>query len=79
MAGLDALLLGVIGAVLSALNGLVLYVLTGLNRKVSDICQKNARDHKELFDSRGVHSDRLRAIETTHHLKGCDAPIKGQS
>lgn len=76
MAGLDALLLVVIGAILSALNASVLYILNDLNKKVSEICQKNAHDHKELFDSRGVHSDRLRAIETTHHLKGCDAPLR---
>lgn len=74
----ETVMLGIVGAALSLLNGLVLYILTGLNKKVSDICQNNARDHKELFGSLNVHSDRLRAIETTHHIKGCDLPLRGR-
>jgi hypothetical protein len=53
-------------------NGLTLYILNGINKKVTTICRDNRKEHDELYNEKNNHATRITTIETTHRLKGCD-------
>ena len=60
---------------LTVINGLGLFILSGINKKVSDICQENRKEHDELFTARREIEKDIETINQLHHLKGCDLPI----
>jgi hypothetical protein len=43
-----AVVIAVVGGCLGMLQGLVIYILNGQGKKISQICQDNRADHKEL-------------------------------
>ena len=72
----ENVLLIIIAALLSALNALALALLANINKKVSDMCASNEKEHDELYTARNCIERRLQNIETTHHQRGCDQPYK---
>lgn len=47
-----------------------------LEKKLTDYCTKNSREHDEFYTARREMERRVGVIENTHHLKGCDAPMR---
>ncbi|MCE5212511.1 MAG: hypothetical protein LLG40_13290 [Deltaproteobacteria bacterium] len=48
----------------------------GISKKITSFCSENHVEHNELYEARNLHADRIRAIETIHHIKGCDERIE---
>ena len=66
--------LSIILFLLTIINGLGLFILSGINKKLSDICRDNKSDHNELFMARRETEKDIEAIKQLHHIKGCDLP-----
>ena len=43
-----------------------------LKEKLTSYCEKNYKEHDELFREKNNHAERITAIETIHHVNGCD-------
>jgi len=72
----DNFYLVIVAALLAALNALALAFLANINKKVSDMCASNDKEHDELYSARNCIERRVQAIETTHHQRGCDQPFR---
>ena len=65
----------VILALITIINGLGLFIIQGINKKMADLCLANRKEHDELFTARRDVEKAIEGIETIHRLKGCDAPV----
>lgn len=72
----DNFYLVIVAALLASLNALALAFLANINKKVSDMCASNDKEHDELYSARNCIERRIQAIETTHHQRGCDQPFR---
>ena len=50
-----------------------------LEKKLTTYCTENHTEHDELYESRNDVNERVKAIETTHHQRGCDQPIRRET
>jgi hypothetical protein len=62
---------------LTVVNGLGLFILNGINNKISDLCKNNTQQHDELFTARRELEKDVGKINEIHKLRGCDLPIRG--
>lgn len=47
-----------------------------LEKKVSEYCTENHKEHDELYADKNKIDNRVSVIETTHHQRGCDQPYR---
>ena len=74
MAMTDVLWVTLVGGLIAFLQALILANLKAVNKKVTDMCADNTKEHDELYAAKNKIENRVQAIETMHHIKGCDVP-----
>ena len=55
----------------------VVYLVKVVIAPLASTVKALAEGQRELFVSRNGHEAKITAIETIHHIKGCDLPKKG--
>lgn len=47
-----------------------------IGKKITSFCQDNHLEHNELYAAKNEIQNRVGAIETIHHQRGCDQPVR---
>ena len=51
-------------------------MFTRIESKITSYCTDNHKEHEELYGLKNEISSRVSVIETVHHQRGCDQPIR---
>lgn len=51
-------------------------MFTRIETKITNYCSDNHKEHEELYGLKNEISSRVSVIETVHHQRGCDQPIR---
>ncbi|MFA5158716.1 MAG: hypothetical protein WC451_06060 [Patescibacteria group bacterium] len=47
-----------------------------ISKKITSFCTDNHHEHDELYTARNDLQNKIGAIETIHHQRGCDQPFQ---
>lgn len=60
---MESQLMVVIGIGVGVLQGLGLYILSGMSKKIDTVCKNNREDHRQIFDQVSSCEHRITVVE----------------